>query len=109
MAISLTSWIQERLDNCHRIAAGKSGSDRDGWLEDATYFAGVLMALAEADRLKALNEALGKKVSDYASQLDKAYGTPCAEIRWQQEKEELLAQIASLELIRDELAAGEDL
>lgn len=44
--LSTEIWILERLDNCRRIAATKSGTDRDGWLEDAAYFGDVLERLA---------------------------------------------------------------
>ena len=42
-AEKIRAWIVERQENCLRIAATKPiGPDRDGWLEDASYFAGVL-------------------------------------------------------------------
>jgi hypothetical protein len=49
--MNLAEWTKERLDNCHRIAATKLGTDRDGWLEDARYFAELLRLAVAAERV----------------------------------------------------------
>jgi len=45
LEMDVSEWIQERLDNCHRHASTKTGKDREGWLEDARYFAAALHAI----------------------------------------------------------------
>jgi hypothetical protein len=44
---SLVDWIDERYENAKRIAATKQGQDRQGWLEDASYFLRAREALKQ--------------------------------------------------------------
>lgn len=41
----LIKWLCERLENCQRIAAEKTGDDRIGWLVDAAYFEAAIKEL----------------------------------------------------------------
>ena len=50
MPLSVEDWTRERLDNCQRLAAEKVGDDRDGWLEDAAYFAEILRRLDASEK-----------------------------------------------------------
>lgn len=43
----LVVWLEERKQNCLRIAATRQGTDRDGWLIDAGYFGAVMQQLGE--------------------------------------------------------------
>lgn len=40
--VTLKEWVRDRKNNCLRIAESKTGADRDGWLEDASYFQQIL-------------------------------------------------------------------
>ncbi len=45
--ITLVEWVRERLENCNRIAATKTGVEREGWEEDARYFRLILNIVQE--------------------------------------------------------------
>lgn len=51
--MKLRDWLRARELNARRIASGKSGADRAGWLEDADYFKRAAEAVDEIARLKA--------------------------------------------------------
>ena len=56
--MKLTMWLKERELNARRLAAGRTGADRAGWLEDADHFQAALAAVEERDRLRAALETI---------------------------------------------------
>lgn len=65
--MDLKNWLKERELNARRIASGKTGHDRDGWLEDAAYFKAAHDALGPVrtpmthEQRRALIDAAGDK------------------------------------------------
>jgi len=45
MKLSVLAWAEERLANSLRLASEKTGADRTGWLEDASYWSPIITAL----------------------------------------------------------------
>jgi hypothetical protein len=58
---SVSDWIDERYENCLRIASLKSGDEKDGWLEDAAYFAEIKRLINNSEKaLDAIVDLLRK-------------------------------------------------
>jgi hypothetical protein len=45
---AVIKWLRERRENCKRIAQGKLGDDRRGWLVDAEWFDRTIALLEES-------------------------------------------------------------
>lgn len=45
-------WAEERLSNTARIAETKTGSDRDGWIDDFNHWRQIVAALNTLDETK---------------------------------------------------------
>lgn len=51
------AWLEERRDNCRRIATAKTGPDAKGWIEDAGLFEAAHTLIARVAELQRQNEA----------------------------------------------------
>lgn len=49
--MSALEWARERWANTVRLAATKTGNDREGWLEDGRYWLAIVETLEAHDRL----------------------------------------------------------
>lgn len=80
----LIEWLRERYDNCIRIAAQKTGEERDGWLEDAAYFNAAICALASkssAERTCKACDNTGREFIEKkteAGDYDTTFRSPCS-------------------------------
>lgn len=45
----VVAWLNERKQNCHRLAMFKHGEDKQGWLEDAAYFAEAINLIEQTN------------------------------------------------------------
>jgi hypothetical protein len=51
-SMTLTDWLQERFDNCIRIAGKKKRAERDGWIKDAVWFQLAMKSIAELEKIR---------------------------------------------------------
>jgi len=55
--MNVEKWLKDRIENTHRIAGQKTGADRAGWLEDASYLEAALARVELVDELRRKSEA----------------------------------------------------
>lgn len=58
--LTVEQWAQERLDNCYELAAAKTGSDRQGWLDDAWYWNEILKDIRRLSFLHLANKHMNE-------------------------------------------------
>lgn len=64
MEQSLVDWLKERRENCLRLSATKTGEDKQGWLDDAYYFACAIDAASRLEQPVKQEATIGEAVSD---------------------------------------------
>ena len=113
LPLSVLEWARERLANTARIAAGKTGADRDdGWLEDQAYWREIVAALEKApppsgvdlDRAIALVSAqakiaeLEKRIAELEQERDKLreHNGRMLRNRYDAEIEQAIARLAAM-------------
>ena len=85
--MKLTTWLKERELNCRRLGAGKTGSDRAGWIDDADHFQS---ALAEIERLTAEAVKSERRAIEYGDIVHKqVLAMRAAVVAWQREGAEI--------------------
>lgn len=74
-------WAVQRLSNSTAIAAGKTGDDRDGWLEDVAYWREIVAELKERRLLlKEINiqRERNRELDDAHKALLRRYHSECS-------------------------------
>lgn len=61
-ALPLKDWLKEREANCLRIAKTKTGADKAGWLEDASYFSQCIEQLPCAPAVQATADEVATEI-----------------------------------------------
>lgn len=54
---SVLEWAQERHANTIRLAATKTGAERQGWLEDAAFWQAIIALIKVAGGVLSANDA----------------------------------------------------
>lgn len=58
------AWLTDRQANCYRHASTRHGQDREGWLEDAAYFAAAV-GMIDWQQLELADQANQERIPCY--------------------------------------------